>query len=497
MNRRHFMSAFAGPSLAGLLATGASSSAVAAALLDTRPRIDTELDLAIMRAAMSIHPGLYRFQSPRAAERSLAAFEVAYRAAADREDMIAAYLALSRYLTTLRCGHSYANFFNQDDRDVLALFAQKTRLPFWFRWVRDRMIVTRDTQSHGLVPGSEVESINGRSAADLLAALIPYTRGDGSNNAKRRALLSVQGLEEYETFDIFQSLIAPPPADGLHRVTLRTPDGRRLSRTLPAIDLAQRRTEMIRVPENSDGPRWTWEERPDGVRLLTMPGWAMWNSTWDWRGWLEERLDSLSGAKGLVINIRENEGGDDCGDPIIARLIDRPLAGWPFETRLRFAQMPALLREHSSTWDTSFYDLGEGARPLGNGEYAPRVDVMQNAIVPSPKRIACPVAALIGPTNSSATFGFINAARASGKVRLFGETTGGNRRSINGGAFLFVKLPYSGIEFDLPLKGYVARTAQPDAGIAPDVALPFDPAWIGQAAEPVIEAAAAWCAGRA
>lgn len=492
MNRRHFISALAGTSLAGLLASRAS----AAALLDLRPGIDTDLDLSIVRAAMGIHPGIYRFQSPRAAERGLADFETAYRTAAAREDMAGAYLALSRYLTTLRCGHSYANFFNQDDDDVKSLFAQRTRLPFWFRWVGRRMIVTRDTEGHRLMPGSEVEKVNGQGAADLLATLLPYTRGDGSNDGKRRALLSVQGQEDYETFDIFQGLIAPPGADGLHRVTLRAPNGRRQIRELPAIDLDRRRATMTRAPDTGDGPRWSWEERADGVRLLTMPGWAMWNSTWDWRGWLEDRLDSLTGAKGLVIDIRENEGGDDCGDPVIARLIDRPLAGWPFETRLRFAEMPALLREHSSTWDERFYSLGEGARPLGDGEWSPREDVLQNAVVPSAKRIACPVAALIGPTNSSATFGFINAARASGKVRLFGETTGGNRRSINGGAFLFVKLPYSGIEFDLPLKGYVARTPQPDRGIDPDVRMPFDPAWIGAAADPVVEAAAAWCAGR-
>jgi hypothetical protein len=78
---------------------------------------------------------------------------------------------------------------------------------------------------------------------------------------------------------------------------------------------------------------------------------------------------------------------------------------------------------------------------------------------------------------------------------LFGEAAGGNRRGINGGAFLFVKLPFSGIEFDLPLKGYSPKTPQPDAGIAPDVALPFDPMWIGSASDPVLEAAARWCGG--
>lgn len=491
MNRRHFMISLAGSSFATL----AAARPAAAALLDAAPLRNTQLDLAIVRAAMAIHPGLYRYQSPREADRQLAQFERLYWEAADREDMRGVYLELSRYLTTLRCGHSYANFFNQDDADVKALFAQPTRLPFWFRWVGSRMIVTRDTQGHGLVPGSVIESLNDQSPADLLTALLPYIRADGSNDGKRRALLSVQGQEEYETFDVFQGLIAPSAAERLHRLTLRTSDGRRVTRELPAIDLAQRRAEMTRAPETGNGPRWTWTERADGVRVLTMPGWVMWNSTWDWRTWLDNRLDSLDGARGLIIDIRDNEGGDDCGDPIIARLIDQPLKGWPFETRLRFNEMPALLREHSSTWDKSFYELGSGARPLGNGEYALREDVVQSAITPSLRRITCPVAALISPTNSSATFGFINAARASGKVRLFGETTGGNRRSINGGAFLFVKLPYSGIEFDLPLKGYVSPTPQPDRGIDPDVRIAFDPAWIGAASDPVIDAAAQWCKG--
>lgn len=477
------------------LATWASVRPAAAAWQDANPLHNTKLDLAIIRAAMSVHPGLYRYQSSREADRNLAQFERRYLASADREDMRGVFLDLSGYLTTLRCGHSYANFFNQDDADVKSLFGQQTRLPFWLRWFGSRMIVTHDTQGHGLVPGSVIECLNGQSPADLLTALLPYTRADGSNDGKRRALLGVHGQEEYETFDIFQGLIAPPASGGLHRLTLRTPDGRRMTRELPAIDLAQRRAEMTRPPETGDEPRWTWTERADGVRVLTMPGWAMWNSTWDWRGWLDDRLDSLDGARGLIIDIRDNEGGDDCGDPIIARLINQPLKGWPFETRLRFDEMPALLREHSSTWDKSFYELGTGARPLGNGEYAPREDVMRSAITTSPRRITCPVAALISPTNSSATFGFITAARASGKVRLFGETTGGNRRSINGGAFLFVKLPYSGIVFDLPLKGYVSLTPQPDRGIDPDVRIAFDPAWIGAASDPVIEAAAQWCKG--
>lgn len=490
MDRRHFISSAA----FAAMGTALLARAPAAWALSAKSAAGSaDLDIAIIKAAIGIHPGLYRYQSPRVAMRELSGFEAQYRKATAHEDMRAAYLALSRYLATLRCGHSYANFFNQDDPDITSLFAQTTRLPFWFRWVGDRMIITHDTQGHGLVSGSAITHINGQTAGKLLAALLPYTRADGSNDGKRRALLSVQAQEKYETFDIFQGLIAPPRDGGLHHITLTTPDRRTFSRTLPAIDLAQRRAEMAKAPNNSDGPQWTWDERADGVHVLGMPSWGLWNSKWDWRRWLDERLDSLGSAKGLIIDIRENEGGDNCGNPILARLIDRPLPAWPFETRLRFNQMPPLLREHSSTWDERFYDLGEGAVSVGNGEWIPNEADLPSEIAPSSKRIACPVAALIGPTNSSATFAFVNAARATGKMRLFGETTGGNRRSINGGAFLFVKLPYSGIEFDLPLKGYVSPTPQPDAGIIPDVVMPFAPAWIGAASDPVLEAAASWC----
>lgn len=441
----------------------------AASLLDGPSRLAE--DLGIVRAAMAIHPGFTLHRSPREMAAEQARFEAAYAAAANRQDVAAAYLALSRFLAAIRCGHSYANFFNQDDKDVTALFDRPTRLPFWFRWVGDRMIVLEDPSEMKLPRGTEILVLNGRRAGEVLAALLPYIRADGSNDAKRRSLLSVEGREDYETFDIFQGLLLPP-AKGEHHLLVRLPDGRTEQRRCAAISLAQRRAMMTRVSAESNAPRWQWEQRPDGIAVLTMPGWAMWNSKWDWRTWLEEKLDSLEGARGLIVDIRDNEGGEDCGDPILARLVDRPISGWPFDLRLRFTDIPPLLREHSSTWDKSFYALGEGARPIGNGFYRPAGAETYATILPSAKRITCPVVALISPVNSSATFGFINAAQATGRVTTIGETTGGNRRGVNGGAFLFVKLPYSGIEFDLPLKGYIARGPAPDAGIAPDIAVP-------------------------
>jgi Peptidase family S41 len=76
---------------------------------------------------------------------------------------------------------------------------------------------------------------------------------------------------------------------------------------------------------------------------------------------------------------------------------------------------------------------------------------------------------LTDAANSSATFSFAQRVKSTRVGKLVGEATGGNQRGINGGAFFFVRLPASGIEFDLPLIGTFPLQPAPDAGIEPDV----------------------------
>ncbi len=91
--------------------------------------------------------------------------------------------------------------------------------------------------------------------------------------------------------------------------------------------------------------------------------------------------------------------------------------------------------------------------------------------------------------NSSATFGFAEAVKTNALATLVGETTGGSRRGINGGAFFFLTLPGSGIEIDIPLIGAFPATPQPDAGIEPDAPVVTTAADIAAGRDPVREAA--------
>lgn len=467
-----------------LLAAAGSSLFLPTALRAAPPIAD---DLAILRQALALHPGLHRYLSPRQVEAGLAKLGGEW----SRTTTLATrYLALSRFLATIRCGHSYANFFNQKASVAAALFDQPTRLPFRFRWIDARMIVTADDSGTSALPrGSEILSVNGVAAKAMLAALMPYARADGHNDAKRIALLEVHGNENIEYFDVFQGLLFPPD-DGVHHLDVRLPDGRRRRIVSAATSLAARRALQ---PAKRD-IEWDWTMRPDGIAVLTMPGWAMYDSKWDWQAWLDERLTSLSGAKGLIIDLRDNEGGNDCGDMILARLAGRTLTFPQGHQRIRFRRTPATLDPYLDTWDNSFRTLGESATDLGDGWFSRPGPASDDSIPAKGPRLTLPVAALVGPTNSSATFQFAQRGQQTGLVHLIGAPTGGNRRGINGGCFFFVRLPDSGIEFDLPLVGYFPDTPQPDAGIMPDQLVRPTIADITAGRDPELAAAVAWCA---
>jgi hypothetical protein len=425
-------------------------------------------DIALLgRAYNELHPGLLRYQSQGEFDARLVAFDAA---CARPMSLGAFYLLLSQFLATVRCGHSYANFYNQSEAVQAALFAKRDRIPFAFRWIGGDMVVTADPSATGITPGSVIEAVDGRPASTVLAALLPLVRGDGHNDAKRRALLSVQLNADWETFDIFHSLMFGPGAQFQLRV--RDPQGRRRVTAVAAIGLADRRAQ--RPPHartNGSEPLWTMTKNGH-TAMLTMASWSVYDSKWDWRAWLETRLDEIAtdGTTGLVIDLRANEGGLDCGDPIVARLIDRPVASVAAHRLVRYHVVPDALRPALRTYDTSFYDWGNRAT-RHDARFFDLADEGSASvgIVSGGKRFRGKVVVLIGPANSSATFNFARLIQREQLGVLLGEPTGGNRRGINGGSFFFVHLPGSNLEADLPLVGTFPDGVEPDAGLLPDV----------------------------
>ncbi|QGN55007.1 peptidase S41 [Novosphingobium sp. Gsoil 351] len=442
-----------------------------------------------MRRTLALHPGVFRYQTPRKLSQHLARLERDFVGAGSLEQR---FLVLSRFMATIRCGHSQCNPYNQSKSVVQSLFERPTKLPLEFDWIAGRMVVLADRSGTGLLAGTEILTIDGEAAPRLLERLVPYARADGSNDAKRVAQMAMRNIDRWETFDIYQGLILPPRPAGFH-LSYRTPDGRLGAGDFKGVTAEQRRANRHTLEtDGTSEPFWTWEME-DGVAILTMPSWVMYNSTWKWEPWLADRLASLRGAKGLVIDLRENEGGNECGNAIFARLSDKDLQFEGYRQLVRYRRSPQELDAYLDTWDASFRAIGENATDAGGGFY--ELGREGSDTIPSiTPRITVPVAALIGPACSSATFSFARRARESGLVRLFGEPSGGNLRGINGNGYFFVRLPASGLEFDMPIIGNFAQTPQPDRGVVPDVLITRSIADIAAKRDTPKAAAKAWVA---
>lgn len=464
MHRRRFLSASA--------AAAAAAALPAPLRAAPTPQAATSPDVRLVGEILrTLHPGLHRYLSPAAFAAGLERLDRQWHAAPALEDR---FLSLTGFLAAIKCGHSYPSFYNQKRAVADRLFSRKDRLPFQFRWIAGQMVVTANPDPAVWLPrGSVITAINGVPTRQILARLLPYVRADGSNDGKRIALLGATGADAIETFDVLYGLVYGAPDNGAFNLRYRAPGtARDVWVTVGAVDLAARQATARGADSSSgDQPIWQWAMDAAGIATLTMPGWALYNSTWDWQGWLNTRLDSLKGARGLIVDLRENEGGNDCGDILLARLAARAIPLPAGKRLVRYRQVPAALNPYLDTWDDSFRDWGADVKPY-DARFLELTKWPEEPAIPAAKTpLNVPMAVLTSPQNSSATFRFASLVKATGLGTLVGGTTGGNRRGINGGAFFFARLPDSGIEFDVPLVGYFPDGPQPDAGLAPDIAV--------------------------
>lgn len=448
---------------------------------------DLQADAAILRRAYeALHPGLGRYNTSAQLDEH---FRVLQTALDHEQSLSSAFLRFSEFTAKIKCGHSYPNFYNQRKAIVAAVFEpdgkdsgrERGSVPFHFRWIGQRMVITRNFSADArLTAGSEVLAIDGVSTADILQRLLPIARADGANDAKRVDYLQVQGLDRYEAFDIYYPLYYPSEKPAM-TLTVRLPGSKSaIEMSVEKLSGSERRklAGSAGKGDSKDAPAWTLDidaqAGPRSVAVLKMPTWALYNSKWDWRAFLQKSFDDLTARNvaNLVIDLRGNEGGLGVGNDILSHLVDSdlPLPAW--QRRVRYRKAPDDLLPYLDTWDPSFKNWGEQAIDTGDGFYRlTRYDDSKEGDVIKPRapHYRGRVWVLVGAGNSSATFEFAQHIQRHRLGTLVGQATGGNQRGINGGAFFFLRLPRSGIEIDLPLIGLFPAGDAPDAGLLPDL----------------------------
>lgn len=438
------------------------------------PAKDLQSDAAILQQAYeALHPGLYRYNTKIQMAKKFALLKQRLNKDQRLQD---AYLAFSLFTAGLKCGHSYPNFYNQpDDIARIIIKSGKTRVPFEFRWLGHKMVVTRNLSSDpALIPGSEILSINNIPARKILNTLMTVARADGSNDAKRMDLMSVRGLDEIETFDVYFPLLFPAIDEQMTLRVKRYGDKKELRTVVAGVSFtdreAARRTRQTSASTQND-LGWTFDMTRPAVALLTLPTFEAYSTKWNWKAYLQSTFTQLATAKvkALIIDIRGNEGGDDIGWEIARYLVTAPVSAEKYQRLVRYRKIPPALDPYLDTWDMSFKDWGKDATPARNDFYALAAESGADVITPAMPHFTGQVFVLTDATNSSAAFQFAELVHSNKLGTLVGEPTGGNQRGINGGAFFFLRLPNSKIEIDVPLIGRFPTTPRQDAGLQPDV----------------------------
>ncbi len=439
-------------------------------------------DFSVFKKALTeLHPGLGRYNSPARLERSFDELEARLKSPMKDGEF---FKLLAQFVSRIGCGHTYLNPLNQP-KDVRARFFEgRTYLPFYFRLVGGRMVVTGNLSAKKLTAGSVITKINGVPASRVVGRLLTVTTADGLNTTGARLKSIETGITRenvYQLFDIYFPLFYPLEGDAYEIEAVERETKRAVGFRVPAMTRAERFAETEkrygRLPTYEDG--WRFEVGRDATAYLKIPHSLTWRlKKVDYRKFISDAFAEMRAKRvgKLIIDWRGNDGGDEAvGMLVAAHLAARPVECYDRKVRyVRSAKVDGDLFRH-----LTFYD-DELKRGLQNGlppsQFQPDGKGLLRVVGDPPCQPLQPRAnnfqgrafVIADATNASASFQFLRAVRENGLATIVGQTSGGNLQGINGDSYALLSLPNSRFEIDIPLYFQSPPAPQPDAGVVPD-----------------------------
>lgn len=442
-------------------------------------------DLAVLQKTLTaIHPGVYRYQTPASLQKFFAQFAAELKEPLTENEF---FLKVARLTNQIHCGHTYLNPNNQNTLLRERIFNGKTYLPFYFRIIDGKIIVTETATAAPLARGTEITKINGVPVRDVIAKLLDVTSADGKNTLAHRLSqveLTRFAAERYALFDWYFPLAFPLAKPVFTVEAVDAESGRRRTFDLPAMAKAERTAEIERrygkAPTYDDG--WKFEIGENSVGYLKIANSITWRlKNIKFKEFLAAAFAEMraKNVTHLVIDLRGNDGGDgSIGFELSKYLARTELHPYAAARRLvrNVAARPELL-DHLDTYsDELKAGLREGLEPKlfkpakdGFFEIVPNESVTTYPnVTPAENNFRGETFVIADASNASATFTFLSYVKEHRLAQIVGEESGGNLQGINGGNYFFLTLPNSKIEIDIPVYFFAPLTPQKDSGVRPD-----------------------------
>lgn len=427
---------------------------------------DAQRDIQLLKEALqALHPGINRYKTTQQVDSVFAAALKSITAPVSLQQMFLKVASLAAYL---QCGHTFSNYQNQTALVKQVIFHQADKLPLHCRWLNDKLYVTAVADpACGVQPGDEITRIQQQDVASLWQKMMPYISADGNNAAARQYLLQLNGIDPLEPLDVCLPLLYPPGTMGYELHIKKQGSQQEETFWVKPLTAAQRHAQIKQLNHHMDS-LWSFRlmaNQTAYLRLSTFDGFML---PFEWSTYLTRVFGIIqkTKTKHLVLDIRGNAGGQDEIALALGKFIStQPVQPIPRKSKVRFRTVPDSLRPYIFTWNKSFYEIGIHAAPDGEGMYNLPDDALQ--IMPQKKPFAGAVYLLTDAGNRSATFYLAELAKSNQLATLVGQPTSGSQQGLNGGGFIFFRLPHSGIEVDIPLIGSFSPE-KPAMGIEPD-----------------------------
>ncbi len=274
-------------------------------------------DFKIFKTSMQeMHAGLYWFITP---ERFNTLYDSVYASIKDKEDAEQFYIKVRYCMAALHHGHDGVEWTNRQpglNYKMNAMPADRKHLPFVMEYLGDKLYVLNNCSSNKkITKGSEIVSINGKTITSLNKQMLQYVFANGRNTTFKYKMLGFYFQFHY----LYQMLY---PTEITYKLGIIPYNSKKKIYLLANAELPQ--TIADRYQQQTDKSINAWDklidykmlDKKQGIgycKFETFSTQRFDNDSVKLAGELERIFAAIKkdGIKSLVVDVRNNEGGDD------------------------------------------------------------------------------------------------------------------------------------------------------------------------------------------